>query len=597
MKKLLLTLCASATLFSGEALAYYQNSASATKKDAPELETKSTEQWIWNVSDTSKHYVKISGGDNTVQYTNLFVGGGSGDNHSPIIAMGDGAVLELSNTTVMANNESSKAWATYGFETLSDTDKATIKLTNVNGSIFALSYNSAAKPFPEGGSRGVNIGENITVTSVGDIKITDNLIDSGGDFTLNGNITAGKSGANAMSVNDTRFSQGANSVIKASWISVDNTSDTVKRDSVFSGEIITDKFILKNAKATLTKLTALTSGSTPVVELKGGKSTLVTATADTLASVRITEASDTSSALKIANDMSVLSFIAPNSTVTVDSGVNLTVGNSSEATCFNVGGTIKGMVKINTKNAADSTANFIESDITVDGGILKEVNGASTAYTLTARNATITVKNGGSIITDKFLGISNGGTYDFFDATSKFEGTKLMMGNSTSGDSTLKLASSSNMKLSSILVRDNGSKMANIILTKDAGVYELGTISFLRVSNLTIDLNGASVEIGKLDRYNQRGCTSSLVFLDFANELVKFASGFKVADDGTVLGVDDTTSIKISGKLADGTALTSGWSIDTNGYLFNINAVPEPAEWAAIFGTIALGFAIYRRRK
>ena len=26
-------------------------------------------------------------------------------------------------------------------------------------------------------------------------------------------------------------------------------------------------------------------------------------------------------------------------------------------------------------------------------------------------------------------------------------------------------------------------------------------------------------------------------------------------------------------------------------------AVPEPAEWAVIFGTLALGFAIYRRRK
>ena len=28
-----------------------------------------------------------------------------------------------------------------------------------------------------------------------------------------------------------------------------------------------------------------------------------------------------------------------------------------------------------------------------------------------------------------------------------------------------------------------------------------------------------------------------------------------------------------------------------------VNAVPEPAEWAMIFGAIALGFVIYRRRK
>ena len=36
--------------------------------------------------------------------------------------------------------------------------------------------------------------------------------------------------------------------------------------------------------------------------------------------------------------------------------------------------------------------------------------------------------------------------------------------------------------------------------------------------------------------------------------------------------------------------------IDSNGWL-TITAVPEPAEWAAIFGAIALGLALYRRRK
>ena len=33
-----------------------------------------------------------------------------------------------------------------------------------------------------------------------------------------------------------------------------------------------------------------------------------------------------------------------------------------------------------------------------------------------------------------------------------------------------------------------------------------------------------------------------------------------------------------------------------DGYWVNLTAVPEPAEWAAIFGAIALGFAAYRRR-
>ena len=42
------------------------------------------------------------------------------------------------------------------------------------------------------------------------------------------------------------------------------------------------------------------------------------------------------------------------------------------------------------------------------------------------------------------------------------------------------------------------------------------------------------------------------------------------------------------------------WS-DTlvDGYwaLYGVSAVPEPAEWAMIFGALALGLAVYKRRK
>ena len=36
---------------------------------------------------------------------------------------------------------------------------------------------------------------------------------------------------------------------------------------------------------------------------------------------------------------------------------------------------------------------------------------------------------------------------------------------------------------------------------------------------------------------------------------------------------------------------------DKTGFGIEFNAVPEPSEWALIFGTLALGFVIYRRRK
>ena len=55
--------------------------------------------------------------------------------------------------------------------------------------------------------------------------------------------------------------------------------------------------------------------------------------------------------------------------------------------------------------------------------------------------------------------------------------------------------------------------------------------------------------------------------------------------DSTLLGYD-----------AMGNKLASGWSIDANGFLYNAAAVPEPAEWAAIFGAVALLLAACRRR-
>ena len=97
-----------------------------------------------------------------------------------------------------------------------------------------------------------------------------------------------------------------------------------------------------------------------------------------------------------------------------------------------------------------------------------------------------------------------------------------------------------------------------------------------------------------------------VILKDFENALVKIddfngvydieSGSFKLLEDsGNV--VSNTTcnliAYDVNGKLLEGL-----WSVDANGYLFNSAlAVPEPAEWAMIFGGIALGLAIYRRRK
>ncbi|MBR7106049.1 MAG: PEP-CTERM sorting domain-containing protein, partial [Opitutales bacterium] len=44
-------------------------------------------------------------------------------------------------------------------------------------------------------------------------------------------------------------------------------------------------------------------------------------------------------------------------------------------------------------------------------------------------------------------------------------------------------------------------------------------------------------------------------------------------------------------------AINYQFDATTGGYWLNFAAVPEPAEWAMILGSLALGFAVYRRRK
>ena len=75
------------------------------------------------------------------------------------------------------------------------------------------------------------------------------------------------------------------------------------------------------------------------------------------------------------------------------------------------------------------------------------------------------------------------------------------------------------------------------------------------------------------------------------------------------LGIGDERVFFVSGK--DELTLSSKFTLlSDKGYDFNfvkgtydgkagfwMVAVPEPAEWAVIFGAIALGLAVYRKRK
>ena len=86
-----------------------------------------------------------------------------------------------------------------------------------------------------------------------------------------------------------------------------------------------------------------------------------------------------------------------------------------------------------------------------------------------------------------------------------------------------------------------------------------------------------------LNNKTQQGKIEGLFveFINFDNDKVKLTNDLLTAEDWTHVRADGWENFRLE-----------------NGYITADRiAVPEPAEWAMIFGAIALAFVAYRRRK
>ncbi len=641
MKKILFTLCASATLASTQAVAadYQVKNAGTTADTAVALESKPDYRLLWYAAAADQKYVKTTE-NNTFEYTNTFVSG-SAKNKNMIVVMEDNSTMKLTAAEAMANNGGgSGAWLYSEFQLASDATAATVELSNTKNDItyINLSYApaSGAKAFGATDIRGLNLGEGVTIKSASNLEIKDNYGVNAGDatLTLNGNIIAGTDASKNVTILDVATTQGADSTISANNIILKNTEATTPLSSTYAGTlnaetvdvinnnvslatVKSDTIKLENSTATFSNVSSFTADTTPMIRLNGGTSTISTTSENVLANVKIAEFSDDdgtikNSVLNIGNSMSVLAINTEHSVLNVDSGITLKVGDGTAQNAFNVqDGTIKGTLEVNTFGSTGHGSPNYFGNLTVDGGTLRATNTDITTYNLAPNSgAVITVKNGATIDAGKgYLGMT-GGTYDV-DATSRLVTNKIAFYGS---NGTLKLSSTNNLSSAATVFVKDATSPVQIILTKTmtdgvVDVYNFGRIELLRNSNLDIHLNGAAVEFKGITPYKTDAtATSDIVFYDFANGLVKLnldGDTTTLSENGdlifTIEGATVTYDVTISAYVgSDKTSqyLTTGWKIDENGYLFNSQlVVPEPAEWAAIFGAIALGLAIYRRRK
>ena len=162
---------------------------------------------------------------------------------------------------------------------------------------------------------------------------------------------------------------------------------------------------------------------------------------------------------------------------------------------------------------------------------------------------------------------------------------------------------------------------AELTLNKENAITRVGSDGSEAFVNLLIMSNGTKLILNASNKFDQlyySGNNNSVdVVLDDSSTLF-FQGMSATAESGNYLNITNFEDnriffankenaenwLTISATTKDGKTYTldnlefeAGLYTDgTNGYWLNVS-VPEPAEWAMIFGAVALGFAIYRRRK
>ena len=313
---------------------------------------------------------------------------------------------------------------------------------------------------------------------------------------------------------------------------------------------------------------------------------------------------------------------------TINSGVTLTVGDgvsSSTLTIENSGLNSEGKITTEGEPLANngkiivskgSTLNVIRNDyvqwasasvagnIDIYGTLNTKYSDSTTGANYDGYNLSVTAnktmnvygalnyKNGAMAITTAF-GSNNGGIVNLYGGSTTTVYKVVFNGSSANG-ATLKIDGNAVFKKANggnvgIVVGSStrGSKID--LSTADAVVF--GTMSLQNKSNFTFVLGNNVVAIDKLVVV---GTPESLIFEDFKNNIfqIRDASNLSIVGGETLRVTSGSTFVDIA--LVKDTALAEGenWTITSEGFL---NVVPEPADYAAILGAIAIAFALKRR--
>jgi len=630
MKKLLNSLIILSAAYPAFSADYSVSNATDTLSAAPYLDAAYStggNRLLWKANGTNgtlvrglkDYYIKAADGA-TYSYTTIYNSGSGGKYNNMVMAFENGATVNFSDATVMAFNYNvvSLVQSLYKFEAISGAS-GTLNFTYAGDVTLNLTYNAvnevdrgvifgsditvkadrslivANTPYATNpitpkfevygtlnlgsGSYVGNLTTNYTATVIGGtLNIgTADLTTAGGTYTMNHDAVTFASGAQVnigtkIIANYTDFTIASGATVKADRIELYGSTFTS------NGSIVSK-----------------TSGSSPVLAVTASS----TISGGTYSGVVLSGAGGTAS---IAGSLEFSKYSGAGGSLSIASGNSLTVGDSSANGVFandNGNVVVGGSLLIYSKGASHASTSLV-GNMTVDGGTLTEITGATSYGLAVVTGKTLSLKNYASATVisttgSNYFGI-NGGTVNV-DATSNINANGIAI----SATGALNLSSSANLVgVSSILVKDI-TTAATITLTAGSDVYELGSMQFLRNAMTDIKLGGAEMHLTEVIAYSNRETTAYLTFRDFAAGLVKIDGlTTEMISGGTfTIGTDTSKVQTLTLEAYDvlGNLLAGTWSIDADGYLFNSALIPEPAEWAAIFGILALCFTIWRKKK
>ena len=321
---------------------------------------------------------------------------------------------------------------------------------------------------------------------------------------------------------------------------------------------------------------------------------------------------------------------AKTNTFTVNSNYTVNVASSINAKSINlVGGTMTGTT-ISAASLSMTSGSLTGTIITADS--INMTGGTINATTISAKTAnlskgTISVNtissadaiesltiSGGSITAKKelYVGdtlVTSGGLYTSEGLSIKTGSTLTQKGGTVHGSYGLRFSTGSTYEYykgtgpSQIVTSGGTVKLYNNFAT--------GLIKVNGANTLDLYWNGFSVILA-----GSSGATQGLFTDGNANATFNLIveSGYNWENDKLFIGniTEDQLYARIGaiqigdtryekGEWYEIIELVAGTTVynskDVSGFYINLVNVPEPAEWALIFGTIAFGFIAYRRRK